>query len=216
MDRNIGRLLAAVHRIRPRGDTLTIFTSDNGATFEPGNLGTCSALDSNAPLRGEKRTLWEGGIRVPTVVAWPGHILAGTVSDIVGQQIDLFPTVLAAAGALPSPSWKVDGLNLLPAWRGETKAPDRTLCWEWRAEGFDQIAAIRGDLKLLVDRGGPPELFDVARDPSERRNLAEERPEIADQLSAQLVNWLGTVRDVEPAPYLAAPRPKPPDEFSLR
>ncbi len=192
LDRNVGRVLAALEALKLAGETLVVFTSDHGATFESGNLGTSNALDSNRPFRGQKRTLWEGGIRVPGIVRWPGHVPAGRVSDEVIVMTDLFPTLLAAVGSKPDPAWKVDGLDVLPAWLGTGRVPERSLFWEWRGEGANQFAAMRGNLKLVVVNNGQPELFDVETDPAERRNLIAARPELAGQLRAGLKAWLAT------------------------
>lgn len=192
LDRNVGRVLAALEALKLAGETLVVFTSDHGATFESGNLGTSNALDSNRPFRGQKRTLWEGGIRVPGVVRWPGHVPAGRVADDVIVMTDLFPTLLAAAGSKPDPAWKVDGIDVLPAWLGTGGVPERTLFWEWRGEGANQLAAMRGNLKLVVVNNGQPEMFDVEADPAERRNLIAVRPELAGQLRAGLKAWLAT------------------------
>jgi arylsulfatase A-like enzyme len=192
LDKNVGRLLAALDEAGRAGDTLVIFTSDHGATFEQGNRGTSNALDSNRPFRGQKRTLWEGGIRVPGVVCWPGRVPSGVVSREVVSMIDLFPTVLAAAGSRPDPSWKVDGANVLPVWLGQSAAPERTLFWEWRSEGSNQLAAMRGNWKMVITNGGKPELFDVEADPAERRNAVAEHPELAKRLQSELDAWLAT------------------------
>jgi arylsulfatase A-like enzyme len=192
LDKNVGRLVLALDELGLAGATLIVFTSDHGATFERGNRGTSNALDSNHPFRGQKRTLWEGGLRVPALACWPDHIPAGTISRDVMRTTDLFPTLLAAAGSTPDPSWRVDGVNLLPAWTGRARAPDRTLFWEWRREGSNQLAALHGELKLVVTEGGRPELFDVAADPAERRNIAAEHPEVAQRLQAGLNAWLAT------------------------
>ncbi len=192
LDRNVGRVLAALDALKLANDTIVIFTSDHGATFESGNQGVSNALDSNKPFRGQKRTLWEGGIRVPGVVRWPGHVPERVVSDEVIIMTDLFPTLLAAAGATPDPAWKVDGLNVLPAWLGKGHVPDRTLFWEWRSEGSNQVAAMRGKDKLVIVNNGPPELFDVEADPAERRNIIAEHGDLAKKLRADLTAWLAT------------------------
>jgi arylsulfatase A-like enzyme len=199
LDANVGRLLAEVERQRPGDAALVIFTSDNGASFEPSNLGASAAVDSNAPLRGQKRTLWEGGIRVPTVIAWPGRLPAGVASAAPGQQIDLLPTILAATGIAPETAPGVDGVNQLPVWRGEAAAqPGRRLFWEWKGEGHDQLAVIEGDRKLIVTRAGAPELFDVERDPGERRDLAGQPGEQAEQLRESLEQWYAEVTRPRP------------------
>jgi arylsulfatase A-like enzyme len=204
LDENVGRLVDA---LRGEGleDTLVIFTSDHGATFEQGNQGTSAFHDSNRPFRGQKRTLWEGGIRVPAFILWPARSPTNPgktdrVSNQVVHMTDVFPTVLAAAGGAPDPKWKVDGRNLLPVWQDEAPAPERTLYWEWRSEGSDQLAAMRGRLKLVITNGGRPELFDVENDPAERRNIIAEHPETARQLQADLKAWLATERNSEERP----------------
>lgn len=207
LDRNVGRLVKVLSEELDLEDwlnTLIVFTSDHGATFEQGNQGTSNFHDSNRPFRGQKRTLWEGGVRVPAIVRWPAHRPAGNpsnsgpddprVSDLVVHMTDLFPTILAAAGVTPDPAWKVDGVNLLPVWADRAPPPERTLFWEWRSEGSDQLAALAGRYKLVVTNGGRPELFDVEADPAERRNIGAERPELARRLQQELKDWLATER----------------------
>ncbi len=192
LDKNVGRIIQALADHGLTNNTLVVFTSDHGATFEQGNQGTCYALDSNRPFRGQKRTLWEGGVRVPAVVCWPGRVPSGVVSREIVQMTDLFPTFLAAAEGAPDPSWRVDGANLLSVWTGTGAGPDRTLFWEWRSEGANQLAALHGNLKLVVTNGGKPELFDVVVDPAERRDLSAARPEVYRQLQKELRAWLAT------------------------
>ena len=190
-DRNVGRILAALAAAGLEKDTIVIFTSDHGATFENGNQGASVALDSNAPLRGGKRTLWEGGIRVPFAVRWPGHVKAGVATNEVMHMTDVFPTILAASGASELPG-DLDGRDLLPLWTADTPMPPRTLFWEWRSEGANQLAAMRGDEKLVITSGGRPELFDVRDDPAERKNLSSLRPERVKQLNEELKAWMAT------------------------
>jgi arylsulfatase A len=203
LDKEIGRLLKALDDLGLAKDTLIVFSSDHGATFESGNRGAAAYLDSNAPFRGHKRTLWEGGIRVPAIVRWPGEIPAHRVSQQIVHMTDIFPSFLAAAGAQPDPAWHVDGANVLDAWRGTTNGPNRTLFWEWRAEGSFQLAALRGDMKLVIpnkeiferistniNRLAGAELYDVARDPAERRTLAMSRTNITLSLQKELFAWL--------------------------
>jgi len=200
LDRNVGRLLAAVDTLGLTDKTMVVFTSDHGATFEQGNQGASAFHDSNRPFRGQKRTLWEGGIRVPAVVRWPGHVPAGEVVDYVVQMTDLFPSVLTAAGGRPDPSWKVDGRDILYYWTSHPHepcapaAPGGTQFWEWRGEGSNQLAAMQGRFKLVITNGGRPELFDVEADPAERRNVVAEHPDLAKRLGAELKAWLATER----------------------
>jgi arylsulfatase A len=192
LDKEVGRLLQTLDELNLAKDTLVVFSSDHGATFEAGNQGTSAFHDSNQPFRGQKRTLWEGGVRVPGLVRWPGRMPAGAVSETPVHNIDLLPTFVAAAGGRVDPAWQVDGVNQLPVWEGKEKPVERTLFWEWRSEGYQQVAAMRGDLKLVVTGTAPPELFNVATDPAERRSLAAERPEVVKQLRAELAAWLAT------------------------
>jgi arylsulfatase A-like enzyme len=105
---------------------------------------------------------------------------------------DIFPTFLAATGIQPDPGWKVDGHNMLGVWQGKEKAPPRTLFWEWRVEKYYQLAAMRGDLKLVITGTNPPELFNVVTDPGERRNILAEYPVLAEEMRRQLAAWLQT------------------------
>ncbi len=193
LDRSIGRLLEAIRQLDLSRETLIVFTSDHGATFESGNAGTSAALDSNRPFRGQKRTLWEGGVRVPALVWWPGRIPAGVTGKEVVQLIDLLPTFVAAAGGTPDPGWRVDGIDLLDVWTGKSAAPERTIFWEWQSERSDQIAAMRGQYKLVVSHGGKSELYDVVADPAERRDVSAEHPELTRELRVELAAWLKTV-----------------------
>jgi arylsulfatase A-like enzyme len=192
MDKEIGRLLKTLDDLGLADNTLIVFSSDHGATFEAGNQGTSAYHDSNRPFRGQKRTLWEGGIRVPGVVRWPGKVPAGKESHDIVHMIDLLPTFLAAVGGEPDKAWKVDGHNLLPVWTGKEKAPERTLYWEWRAEGYHQLAAMRGDLKLVITGSNQSELFNVETDPGERRSIKAEYPALAKELEEGIKAWLAT------------------------
>jgi arylsulfatase A-like enzyme len=192
LDMNIGRLVGRIDQCGLGASTLIVFTSDNGATFEKGNEGASSALDSNRPLRGQKRTLWEGGIRVPGLARWVGRIRPGSECTENVHLIDLLPTFVVAAGAALDPSWHVDGVSLLPLWQGQTRGPQRTLFWEWQSEGYDQLAAMHGDFKLVITRGGKPELYNVVTDPEERRDVAAGHPGLTRQLEDALNAWMQT------------------------
>jgi arylsulfatase A-like enzyme len=195
LDKEIGRLLMALDDLGLAEDTVVLFSSDHGATFEVGNAGASNYHDSNRPFRGQKRTLWEGGIRVPALVRWPGHIPAGKTSDVPMHMCDVFPTVLAAAGVKVNPKWQVDGRNMLPVWEGKEQAPQRTLFWEWRGEGYYQIAAMRGPIKFIITGvKGRPEMYDVVADPGERRNIVAEHPALGRELEQELRAWLKTQR----------------------
>jgi arylsulfatase A-like enzyme len=190
LDREVGRLLEALDALGLADDTIIVFTSDHGATFEVGNQGASAYHNSNRPFRGQKRTLWEGGIRVPALVCWPGKLPKGKTSDDPVHMTDLFPTLLAAAGGKAG---AVDGQNLLPVWLGQEKAPERTLFWEWRSEKAYQIAALKGPIKFIIPAAGAlPEMYDVVNDPAETRNIIAEHAELARAMEKELRAWLAT------------------------
>ena len=191
-DKEIGRVLKTLDDLKLADNTLIIYTSDNGATFEVIADGATIYFDSNRPLRGQKRNLWEGGIREPAVARWPGHIQAGAESHEVIHMTDVFPTLCAAAGAKVDPAWKVDGQNVLDALQGKSSIPERTLFWEWRYEGSRYFAAMRGDKKLVICDRNQPELFDVEADPAERINIIADNRPLARSLKKQLDTWMAT------------------------
>jgi arylsulfatase A-like enzyme len=192
LDKEIARILKTLDDLKLAENTIVIFSSDHGATFEKLAEGTSIALDSNRPFRGQKRTLWEGGMRVPGVVRWPGHVPAGTESHEIIHNCDIHPTLLAAAGVQPDANLKIDGMNMLDVWQGKAKSPDRMLFWEWREGGNTQFAAMHGNLKMVITGDNRPELFDVEADPAERINLAAMRPDELKRMKSGLEDWLAT------------------------
>jgi arylsulfatase A-like enzyme len=195
LDASIGRVLKALDEQGLTQNTLIVFSSDNGATFETGNKGTSWHHDSNRPFRGQKRSLEEGGIRVPGIARWPGRIPAGVRSSVPMHMTDVMPSFIGAAGGEIDPAWKIDGMNMLDVWTGKAEAPERTLFWEWQVEGGSMLAAMRGDYKLL-EIGGSRFLYNVREDPGERRTLAAEHPEIFLQLQGELKAWMATAISV--------------------
>lgn len=181
-DAGIGQLMRLLDSLRLTRNTLVIFTNDNGGEW----------LSRNAPFRHRKWTLWEGGIRVPTIMRWPGRIPAGRLSPQVGITMDLSATILAAVGA-PVPSGaQYEGISLIPAASTPASVQPRALFWRTKAGGVSQSAIRDGDWKLLVD-GPAALLFDVRRDPGEQRDLAASRPDVAKRLAAQLTAWQASV-----------------------
>jgi arylsulfatase A-like enzyme len=191
LDKEVGRVLATLDELKLSEKTLVIFTSDHGATFEKLAEGATNYFDSNRPFRGQKRTLWEGGIRVPAVVRWPGKVAAEKESQEIVHDIDVMPTILAAAGAKPQAAGAMDGVDVSDVWRGG-KGSERTLFWEWRSEGTQQLAAMRGNMKLVITGGDHSELFDVVADPAERRDIDAVHPAVATRLEKELKDWLAT------------------------
>lgn len=193
LDAAIGRIVKSIDDAGLASNTMIVFSSDNGATFEERTYGAPWFHDSNQPFRGQKRSLEEGGIRVPGIVRWTGRIPAGKRSDVPIHMTDVMPTMCAAAGVTPDAAWQVDGTNMLDVWAGKAKAPDRTLFWEFTVEGWNMLAAMRGDYKYLR-MGDNHWLYNVRTDPQERRTLAGEHPEILKDLRAQTEAWLKTAR----------------------
>ncbi len=185
-DRAVGRVLDEIDRLGIGRDTLVIFTSDNG--------GWEGATD-NRPLRSGKGDLYEGGLRVPLVVRWPGVAAAGGTDDTPVVSTDLSATILDAAGVRPGAGEVIDGVSLRPTLQG--KKPDRGALFfhyphfAWH-KGNRPGGAVRSGPYKLIRRydDNSVELYDLANDIGEARNLAGERPDVAAALDAQLGRWL--------------------------
>ena len=173
-DQGVGRILAALDKLGLRQNTIVIFTNDNGGEW----------LSRNAPLFHHKGSVWEGGVRVPALIRWPGHIRAGKVSSQVGITMDLTASILAATGTRVPAEARPDGINLLPVLEGSAPEIERTLFW--RVTG--QRAVRSGDWKLVVD-GSRPMLFNLRDDIGERTNLIGTKKEIARRLEPLLAAW---------------------------
>jgi arylsulfatase A-like enzyme len=192
-DQGIGRILEALDRAGLRQNTIVIFTNDNGGEW----------LSRNAPLFHRKWTLWEGGIRVPTIIRWPGRIPAGRVSDQVGITMDLTASVLAATNTTVPADARLEGMNLLPILEGRAPEVERTLFWRTTAGNRNQRAVRSGDWKLLVD-GNHVMLYNVRADIGERNDLAGQRQDVARRLRPLIAEWEKDV-NAEAGPPPAAP-----------
>jgi arylsulfatase A-like enzyme len=171
LDRDVGRLAATLRELGIERDTLLLFTSDNGPHREGGF--DPEAARSSGPLRGIKRDLYEGGIRVPMIARWPGHVPAGRTSDAVWWAADLLPTLAALTGA-KAPAG-LDGLDVSPVLLGRrADLPERPLYWEFHEKGFHQALRL-GRWKAVLRAGKPLELYDLARDQSETRDVAAQQ-----------------------------------------
>jgi arylsulfatase A-like enzyme len=199
LDEAVGKVLDSLRAARLEENTLIFFLSDNGG---PTMLGTTINASRNTPFRGSKRTTLEGGIHVPFVVQWKGKLRAGTVYDRPVIQLDILPTALAAAGAGAASDSRLDGVNLLPYLAGETAAaPHEELYWRMG----EQFAIRRGDWKLVqydeaADHSDkrsvatqvkvtPPRLYNLAKDPGERHDLAAENPGALQELRSVWQAW---------------------------
>ncbi|MDH7603167.1 MAG: arylsulfatase [Armatimonadota bacterium] len=174
MDRDIGRLMNLLWELGIDNDTVVFFSSDNGPHREGG--GDPNFFDSNGPLRGIKRDLYEGGIRVPMIVRWPGTVKAGRVSDQVWAFWDFLPTAAEIAGTKPPTG--IDGISMLPAILGAKQKNHEYLYWEFHERGFSQAVRF-GDWKAVrLDKDKPIEIYDLKSDIGETRDLAENRPDL--------------------------------------
>jgi arylsulfatase A-like enzyme len=197
IDEGVGRILRKLAELGLDERTIVIFTSDNGGE---------SRVTSNAPLRAGKSTLYEGGIREPLVVRWPGVVPPGTVSHTPVCSVDFYPTLLDAAGIALDPRQTLDGLSILPVLRDpEVRLPRDTLFWHYPLKkphflGGRSSGAIRqGDWKLIeLFDTGELELYNLAEDQGEQKNLADAMPELATRLREALRAWRTRVGAVEP------------------
>ncbi|BCS34990.1 N-acetylgalactosamine-6-sulfatase [Luteitalea sp. TBR-22] len=178
VDRGVGRVLDTLERLRLAPDTIVIFTNDNGGEW----------LADNRPFFNRKSSVWEGGIRVPALIRWPGRIPAGTVSPQVGITMDLSATIVAATGGAAPAEARYEGLDLLPMLRGTVAPVTRTLFWRTAVGGRSQVAVRSGDWKLMLD-GNNAFVFDVRADPGERQDLTRQRQDVARRLRALVAAW---------------------------
>ncbi|MSU48675.1 MAG: sulfatase [Opitutus sp.] len=196
LDRDVGRVLAELEQLGLAKNTVVFFTSDNGADKKSfGNL-----FQSYGPLRDAKGSVYDGGIRVPMIVRWPGVTPAGRVSGVPWGFVDIFPTFLALAGGSGAGK-TLDGRNLLPILRGEEQPvlAGRHLYWEDPGKQFRQ-AVRRGNWKVVrTGKHAPLALYDLSKDPGESRNVASIHPAVV----ADFERFLATAR---------VPSPHWPDE----
>jgi arylsulfatase A len=185
LDHAFGNLMLTLDELGLRNNTLVVFTSDNG----PEGDGTKRRTrGSTGGLRGRKRSLYEGGIRVPGIIRWPNRIAPDTICDtpIIGS--DLFPTVLAAAGVAAPKDRTLDGVNLLPLLAGKPLTRPIPMYWRYHAApGPFKVAMRDGDWKILADLSFTQfELYHLGNDPKETQNLADKHPDKLDELRDRL------------------------------
>jgi arylsulfatase A-like enzyme len=188
MDFQIGRVLQALEASGVAQNMIVVFTSDNGG----------ERYADTWPFTGMKTELLEGGLRVPAVIRWPGHIPPGTVSEQVTIGMDWFPTLLAAAGTAPDPAFPSDGIGLLPWLTQETAPMPRKLFWRYKYN--DQQAARDGDWKYLKILDNTF-LFDVVQDPMERANLKERHPDVYERIVAEWNDWNASMLPIDPQSF---------------
>jgi arylsulfatase A-like enzyme len=212
IDANVGRLMRKLDELNLSRDTIVVFLTDNGPAFPRFNSG----------MRGQKGTVYDGGVRVPCFIRWPGGLgkTSGARVDRVAAHVDLTPTLLEACGVPPPAGVKFDGKSLLPLLRAEIKPadwPDRTLYFQWHRGDVPQLhrafAARSQRWKLVQPEGagakpfGRPrfELYDMATDPAETKDLSKDHPDIVESMKRGYEQWFADVtgtRDSEAPPRI--------------
>lgn len=201
LDQAIGKLLTYLDNAGLTKDTIIIFTSDNGP--EDYHVGDSANAGVGNPgvSRGRKRSVYEGGIKVPCIVRWPGKVPAGRVSSSVWTGVDLMPTLASITGAnLRNPD-ELDGEDVSDIWFGAERQHRKEIFWEWKFEIFGnqdynppQLAIRDGNWKLLCDPDGTNvELYDISKDPAEKNNLAAEYPKQMRKLKEKLLAWKAAI-----------------------
>ncbi|HEV8130561.1 MAG TPA: sulfatase-like hydrolase/transferase [Acidobacteriota bacterium] len=198
LDAQVGRLLGELEKLGLAENTLVLFSSDNGPEDIHIRNASHSGVGSAGPFRGRKRSLYEGGVRMPFIVRWPGKVPAGRVDETsVVAGVDFLPTLCKLTGVEIPAGHALDGEDMSDVLRGKPRARVKPLMWEWRFRIFGELfhrspaLAIReGDWKLLLnpDRSRV-ELYDIPRDPTQLNNLADKHPDVVARLSEKVLNW---------------------------
>jgi arylsulfatase A len=199
LDTSVGTIVQAIEEVGLTDQTLVIFLSDNGGLVheQDGDVVT-----SNSPLRGEKGTLYEGGIRIPSIWAWPTQIPAASLCEIPATTIDVFATLMEVAAL--TPPTRTDGVSLVRLWQAPRTGLDRHELF-WHLPHYHHstpASAIRSDDWKLIEffEEGAVELYHLAADPSESQNLAAVQPTIAQQMRDSLAAWRMRVQAAIPMP----------------
>jgi len=183
MDDAIGELLKRLDEIGQSDNTVVIFMSDNGG----------AGGGDNTPLRGGKSQMFEGGLRVPCIVRWPGVVRPGTVCDEFLTAMDIFPTLCRAAGAPPPKGVILDGFDVAAVLAGKERSPRREMFWERQA---DRAARV-GRWKWVESARGRG-LFDLSTDIGEQRDLSEEKPDVLQMVRSRFAAWKTQMDEAEP------------------
>jgi arylsulfatase A-like enzyme len=199
LDQNVGRILDKLAELKLNDNTIVIFTSDNGGLSTAEGSPT-----SNLPLRAGKGWAYEGGVREPLLVKWPGVTKPDSICNKPVSSPDFFPTILTMAGLQPIPQQHLDGTSLVPELQG-TNSHERPLFWHYphySNQGGSPYGAVRlGDFKLIEwYEDMRVELYDLRSDIAEKNNLATDKPETAAALTARLHSWRAEVKAQMPEP----------------
>jgi arylsulfatase A-like enzyme len=183
MDEAIGEIIAKLKERGQFDNTIVIFLSDNGGA---GNGG-------NAPLKGSKSTMWEGGLRVPFVIRWPGKVPAGKVTDEFLTSLEILPTLIAATGAKSPEGVQLDGFDMLDVLRGQKRSPREEMFWQRRSEKAARV----GTWKWVATPSGGG-LYDLASDLAEAKDLSQERPSELARVKGRWEAWRREMDAAEP------------------
>jgi N-acetylgalactosamine-6-sulfatase len=225
-DNDVGKVLAALKDTGVDDNTIVLFSSDNGPEWtgtqkfigKPApdgtrNYDTYYSIGQTGGLRGRKRSLFEGGVRVPFIVRWPGHAPAGSKNEQTAfAAVDLLPTLCAAAQVKLPDDYRGDGENLLDALNGKPVARNRPIFWEWRGnetepDWWPRLAVRDGDWKLYMTYDGRRvELHHLGNDRAEavEKNVANKHPELVARLSKLALEWKATLPE-KPNPECISP-----------
>jgi len=229
LDTQVGRLLDALKELGLEENTILVFSSDNGPEDYHINNAVNAGVGSPGPSRGRKRSIYEGGVRQPFLVRWPGKIKAGVFDEtsIVGS-VDFLPTICKLTGTALPPGAKLDGEDVSDILlTGQSRPRNGPLYWEWRSRvagkpeyAPPRIAVRDGQWKLFVnpDRSRV-ELYDMPADPGETKNVAESNPVVVERLAKLAIDWqatlpLGEEKSLPPKPAKAGAKP-PPDRAAI-
>ncbi len=204
MDESLGRIVAELKKLDIYENTIIIFTSDHGGLSNSGLKNKRNLATTNKPLRAGKGHIYEGGIKVPVFVRWPGVIEKKTITETIITGMDYFPTILEMCGLSAEPGNHIDGKSFVPALKGNKINNDRPFYWHQIAArptstGDHNSSVIRiGDYKLhhFLD-DNRIELYDLGKDPFEKNNIADEFPEITSEMDVKLQNWKKEVNAAE-------------------
>ena len=202
LDRSVGRILDTLDKLALAGRTVVVFMSDNGGLRRRFD-GNGPLVTTNAPLRDEKGTLYEGGIREPLIVRWPGVVKHGSVCNVPVSSVDFYPTFLEIAGAKGDPGHVLDGESIVPLLKQTGTLERDAIFWHYPHYHHSTPAgAIRqGDFKLVeFYEDGRLELYNLKNDIAEERNLAAEMPQRAQELQHALAEWRRSVGAEMPTP----------------
>ncbi len=205
LDSSIGRIMAKLEELKIADRTVVIFFSDNGGLYQAygGYRGQRAIVTTNAPLRDEKGTLYEGGIREPLIVRWPGVVKPGTTCSALVSSVDFYPTFLDIAGVKSNPNHTLDGESILPLLKQTGTLKRDAIYWHYpHYHHSTPAAAIRqGNYKLIeFFEDGRVELYNLKTDISEKNNLAAKMPQKAAQLQKKLAAWRKSIGAKMPTP----------------